>query len=1687
MLNCAKARIQTQEDNALPALSYEIPVSMTDVLRAQSKLTTFYTVSGPDKFSGITWIEYLNNEDVLKDILSQLEEMNFHCAQYLWLTHQADLECKFDEKMLEDLLNVIPANIPTHDLCSWFKNILIPFVRRLVPKAQKIIAGWLEHRARGLELTDKVNWPENGLEMAEVYFISKNPGAHGTAPCLLIPLKEDGDCEEVRQLMKLVNNLQALVNLYRKYNCKLTLSDFEKETTSTIVFRMLDKVLAPELIPCTLEQVIRPYMLQHSLQEEELLLHYIKDLLERSSSRSVSVFQTAWEAKAMAIMGCMTDADLIFDAVLIMSSAAAPWSVAVEQLVKRHLEVAHPKAVLLRESYRLMEMNTLLRSYGIRDFNLANDKQIMGLAKYILKQDSPTSLEDALKIVKAYLLPTGEVYIQRIVQLIYMNRGDECLQLLESLSPADIVTTVERFSLWARIVLKNNPGNSEECKEQKLITKTLVESLKFQMCVQMENPLQTVMCETNLRMFKAISNLQEHFDIFISPEEYETRSLVSWLIDEHIEAYEGTRSKSKSEKGPELNPSSDENPRTPFTEFRLYRLARLLQVTEQELEAKLALRALDVGKVGKCLGICRDLYEHHSNPQTGHLLFLVSQKLCQMLQENLPMVIPPGMNLPAVTYELSCQAVTICSPEGGTFGADKGPYKDLFGEDFFSEDGIVLDPLVVLPVAYDVATALVPSTAGKKMYPLDCASLAHCSYTKGGNMLLPAQTPVTILLETLQESSQCELTLRLAIEAFGAGFQHVASNYIDKCFSVKWHDEKGELHDELTETDAFVRAFGEKTKTIIKDTVIALLHKIFNCRVVDCNLALGYYTLLSENKVFEKLWDIINHTWQNYKKVLAAAVVGAQLAMLYNEEEERKKFEELITDAEWGIQLSYLGISFQSAFRQCSSRKKEIIRLLVQNPKVDKELILKYCSVFMLDSDAALLLYIEALLLSGSSWQHGEGDAIVDTVHQPQSVTKAKEILPLLKSTQDVVIRLTAILYKLGPYDYETIEGVLQIILEADELNTNIPLNQALGLVKHLKSYKRTAPPTDLEHEYILEHGIVMSPAAQTRLPFHLLFTTGKSFWGIISAEISEESLPTLLLISKLMKVSLDTLYMTAAKQVYEKGLKPKMLKQKTECSSQFSKETAKTVIAIQSYLQSIKNPEWAAAMSHRFAQELPTGPDKLSSLQFCLHLAEKWKQSTSPTEESHKKADLFIKKLSVQYRRSATENVLITTKLNNAQYLDKIGTPANLVVSLYEHSSVAQRIRDPTGRDYPDIHAAAKQISKLNNLNMNKICDVLLEKWLCASPPPPTDQNHDIFGDTQDDEDLERVVYLLQPYPVDYSSRMLYLIATSATSPIGNNQLTFAHRSRALRCLIHLADTETIVALVKKPIDQVIYYLKCCIYLSEIEILNIPYTFESFQRSPKEGMIKGLWKNHSHEPRTVRLITELALEYKVYDPQLWNGLLQKLLGFNMMHYLRKVLVAIIGVYCLWEIPNFSRTWRSVILAPLLSASCPPSPSQLEACYECFVALLKCPVMADLDLVGIAEQYAQIDLPAFTLGCLLLIPQVERREQQIQQVVAEMDTGEVAGFSFQIRNLILDSIFEKKQYDMFVKTKYFTVLKMQVMKTNHVRELAEYLLHRDCLDDAADLVREFLKRNGKPFPRRAHCLDIVKAFINGDP
>ncbi|PWA15939.1 hypothetical protein CCH79_00009122 [Gambusia affinis] len=186
---------------------------------------------------------------------------------------------------------------------------------------------------------------------------------------------------------------------------------------------------------------------------------------------------------------------------------------------------------------------------------------------------------------------------------------------------------------------------------------------------------------------------------------------------------------------------------------------------------------------------------------------------------------------------------------------------------------------------------------------------------------------------------------------------------------------------------------------------------------------------------------------------------------------------------------------------------------------------------------------------------------------------------------------------------------------------------------------------------------------------------------------------------------------------------------------------------------------------------------------------------------------------------------------------------------------------------------------------------------------------------------------------------------------------------------------------------------------------------------------------------------------------------------FLQISHLQMVLEAIVAVPTLWEISSFSRTWRSMILAPFVSASVPLSPDQQAMLYRTFVLLLKCPFLLNLDLIGIANRFAQFNLHAFALGTLLLIPCANKKAQQIQgflsmcnpvavleQVDEFMDTGELAGIPSQIRETVLKFISQNGQHQKVVKTKHFAHLKQLVVSSgqpNQLKELVECLISQN--------------------------------------
>ena len=49
---------------------------------------------------------------------------------------QGEIAEKFDEAVLDALLGAIPEDQPSGELCPWFRTVVVPFVRRVLPRGQ---------------------------------------------------------------------------------------------------------------------------------------------------------------------------------------------------------------------------------------------------------------------------------------------------------------------------------------------------------------------------------------------------------------------------------------------------------------------------------------------------------------------------------------------------------------------------------------------------------------------------------------------------------------------------------------------------------------------------------------------------------------------------------------------------------------------------------------------------------------------------------------------------------------------------------------------------------------------------------------------------------------------------------------------------------------------------------------------------------------------------------------------------------------------------------------------------------------------------------------------------------------------------------------------------------------------------------------------------------------------------------------------------------------------------------------------------------------------------------------------------------------------------------------------------------------------------------------------------------------
>ncbi|CAH1264282.1 KNTC1 [Branchiostoma lanceolatum] len=1762
LLTYAEGRVNKKGGDSV--LSEEELISraawQTKVLEALHRLGTFQVVFGPQLFSATQWYEFMK-ADLLVEVCEGFRRTDVQQAAAIWCRHQAEFEARFTVEWLKRVLQSITDNVLSDLILPWLRGDFVPFVLRVLPEGRAVLAQWLEQRARNLELSEKASWPENGLAIAELMVkvggrrAEWENGKMLLTPAQLVTQYEHGISEAESSLNTLIQHLQHLLILHNKCNFKISLSEYCQETTTSITFRMLDRVVAPELIPATIDKMVRPYMKDHGLEEDKVLLEYIQDLLEQCSGRASYQLEASWEVKAMTCVHCMKDMECKYEGtLLLMNKAVIPWSQAMETFVAEALKWKHPRAAELQHRYSMINLRKMLANYALRNYNVSEFTTAPSLLKYILYQDQPTVMQDALQVVEAYPdhLKKTDAYNIRTHFFIQKNRLSECMALLKSLPKEETEVCVRKIVIWAELTLQDTIIAEEEVhkKKQMIAVEAALLALKHLADIE-EDMFNLLEYEEKVQDFENIFALQKEYGEFLTRSEYQDAEFRKAVLMEHLAKFFQSMAQTDDMEDGDASADpchDDDRKRRPMkgNYSKMFRLAQLLGVSSDELRGHLAVRASQDGNIDSAVNMCQILYEQAPNATTGRVLYNVAHNLCSMQADpEAPMAAQQRSNIANIIHQLASQALTICEQDlicdclelskcsslsqrvyqkcekaaydvtvqpadddDHLAGPQKDPYSEWTYDSFFKEDGLVLDTAEAMPLTYQFTLACLPQAGCSvkgSIVPLNHARVAGRSSPEDDegseHILDEIHASTSNIVQYLQESSLYQLAFQFSIQALGVCLQHVL---MDEILTLQKEADSEQQGLKAMKREKLV-AMGKQGSVLGSEFITALLTKLFSCRRVDHNLALGYVSALNKADGFKKLKSQSSSAGLNYRRVLAIANVGKDLARLINQGDVLKACESLAADARWGHRLQKMKISFKDAFQKEPAAKQKLLPTIIANEQTDLDLILDYCRTFRLNPSDALLLYLEYLLLLQPTLDPAGTSTLDEHIkHAAQCVSKVQPIIEQIHVKEMLLKRMANLLVtKINFYDYERIRFILSVMevnMEREKIAFvwTIDLAKGLELLEFLWHYRRTQEPDqyelsfkpcadagDEEERKLFTEFATAPLLSKKRLPFHPLLL-GNS-WKIIRPELSVETVSALLPVTKLLKMPTDQVYVSAIQNMVNSCVKDQprdVIPAPDEHSSMELRKLPgldrKLVESIRCLLLQVEDIQLAVATSRWVAKELPLGAEQVMVLKACAFLTKKWQESLPENSPDREKASIMLNRVTAATQQVSTQHVLFKYRLAKPPHLSLASSPAKLIFMLYEDESIEKRLVEKAGV-FPDIHAAAEEISQIGSKDLGKIRVTLFEQWLYASGGSKQGEEQDStetlnFQEPENQEakeeerSLHRMVYLMQFQAMEKSATFLLNIAYASGSKV-----TYVSRVRALRCLLSLVDNQVVEAVAKKPVEEVREYMKCLLYLAELEALHVPQTLESFNKSNKAALARGLWRNHNHEWRAVRLVSDLCLDYEIWDPHMWNSILQQLLAFRMLKYLEHVLVRLSAISDLWQVGCLMRAWKTVLLSPFTTAC----EDQKAACLKVYTLIQRCPLLLELDVVGFSRQFLQAGLPACALGCLLFLPDDQKRNKHIQTLLA---SGCSVGILDQMRELdlartplsqgaqIVGEVHQyldiTHQYDVVLGTPHFSSLQAYLVRQDRTSSLAQWLLDNDRLTEAIQLAQQYHQVHG---------------------
>ena len=1650
---------------------------MNDVLFSIHRLDTFQMVFGDSQFSGHKWRQF-STGSMLSKVTQALSEGKLSSAAVIWLRHHTEFEIDFSCEKLQKLLASVRSDLPSSSIVSWLKSYLVPFVVCSVNDrdALYVLASWLEQRVVSLEIVKKEDWPNNGLDMASLLFdvVSKcnvENSNYINIPTPVIVSQDYGsalvkvsmkgsESNPVSSLALLVEHLTELKKLHINYHCKLPLAEFTKETPIGIMFKMLDCVLAVTLIPNVISNQITQYGVQHGFQIDDVLLKYISHKTKQVYSSSSN---TLYEDRFVEITRCIKTRSKRLEAIImLMSWASVPWSSTIEEMVSKAMH-ANPSNSSLKMSYRLMEIKKILSHYGIRDMEFSSDIHLKSVVKYMLGTSHKTALKDALRIVETYhCMSEEDIYVIRLRNLCLKGLPDECAQLLVDVDDSKVVSVAQYFLTWVSLVVDVYADDEDDRSERNLVLEAGVHTLEF-----LQNICKiTDDMKVTLNTLKSILALEKEFSIFVTYHDYSNVDKNNEILSAYLKKSDipiQRLIKMEDGKVHDLD--------------KLSRLGSLFGLSHVQLQNKIMLQYIfdhPNSLNSSTMMIYNEWLKQSIHELSSEDVFALCIALLQQQVGEGDIISSTGFNVPEMLYKLTCRATTVGE------AVNLNDYLDLCKVCWLSEMLYLSCESDDLSLSISVCAEdllLLWNNASRfrdNGFVLDrnAAFPLYNSFVK--SVLLVSKSP-TAYLENLiiacrdlvfylEENNLHELALHYAV----CSLHHLL---VFTSLDEATHTEKdAEQNHKMT----MLHQMGVHGVQHVSSMLLNLVSKVLHSNNIDHSIALGYLSSIPEDAALQKLKiDFAVDEGHDASQAIAVFKVLLSFTKSFCDDKIVNAVKELYSDALWHAKLQKLNITCENLLIGKTKEVKKVLELLLEKPGVDVKVVIEFCKSFSIDIDDTLHTYIK-FNLAGSRTICSPGDPTLlcgpfgtsssinafqeNLVHALDYMSSQSNVSNLLALLKDVLLSLPL-------YDYERLLVVLDEIIKLSSGEDKDVFQRQLEVLNILTNYTRIASPSEYEEHFqvkelsfgVKDHAVLPKSLAEKRLPFHPLFY-GKP-WKIIAPELNDETITKLLRLCQILKMQEDQVYVTAANNLISSCLFEKPaggVSINPLASIHFEKAA--------DLLSAVKNPEVAVKTELTLLSRWPQCEERVTAANALVELVLQWKSNCQ--DDELQMAEKIFKTSKDLCQEIAIQHILHSNGVTDEGSFNFKRRPVKLIFHLYETYGCV------TEQNRPNVHKIVDEVAATSDLNITKVRNRLLMEWQPSSSSRGMRSPEDSTAEkrAKDQDNLKRVLYLMQADSVQKNALFLLNFAYRQ----GPSKITYESRVRAMKLLFNIASQEVIESVANGSIDSLKNYMKSLVYLSELEHLHLNQTVESFQRCNKEGLVKGLWKNHKDNAHAILLIADICLDSKISDPQIWTNILRQLANLGLTTYLGNLLPRLTQFPNLWQTSNLMKIWTDLVIQSLQKAVYPLSSEEKIFCQTSMQLLQKCPIMTEAVTSFVFEKLLELGMHSYALACLTLLPRrmlssnltklmsvttpekildLISKERALGQCFVNPDVAQALVFDFLDASgsyeCLENSEHHLKFADYLISKKKFTEMVMTMIKRSDLKTAIELARHYD--------------------------------------